>query len=436
MIKIFMAKEAKKIDFSKDEIDKRYKQIRKELIISTFLAYVVFFLTRKNFIYSMPKMLEVAHFSIEEFGLINSFFYIIFAISKLLSGLISDKLNPKAVVGPSLIIIGIINLAFASSTNFLIFIFLYSLNAIFQGFGFLPLTKIFANWFSKKERGRWYSLWELSHSVGGILSPLITSFCISISNSWQMGFIIPGIISIIIGIICLKYLKDTPESEGLPNIAEYKNDKLELDQIKNSPSNLSTKDIVLKYILKNPFVWLGIFGDFGICIIQTIISDWTSIYYTKVLGFNLISANSLLSYFEIGGVIGILSAGIVSDCLFSGNRWLSSAFYMLILFISFCFLKFIGHNFILVGFVFILIGISLHASSMLYSIGLIEITHKNGVCAVTGIKGFITYLGASIAGYPLALIKNSFGWSGVGILIGLICILILFSLLILSYKKS
>ncbi|SJZ77422.1 MFS transporter, OPA family, sugar phosphate sensor protein UhpC [Cetobacterium ceti] len=433
----FKAQKEKPITKSTEEIDDTYKKMRLQMIATTFTSYVVFYITRKNFSYAMPIMMKDLGFTATDFGVMSTLFYIIYGLSKFSSGILTDKANCRAMTGPALIIIGFINLIFGNSSSIPVFISLYCLNALFQGSGFPPMAKTLANWFSKKERGTWWSIWNASHNVGGALAPIITSYAITMTNNWRWGFYIPGIISIIMGIIALITMRDTPRSEGLPSIGEWRHDDKEMAQVKASPKNLSTKKIFVQYILKNPFVWLAICGDLGIYVIRTAINDWTSIYYVNTLGWDLLKANSLSSWFEIGGILGGLTAGILSDSIFKGNRWKTNLFYAVLLVISLLFLPiFAENNFLMSSIIFFIIGAALYGPQMLYAIGLIEIVHKDGVGAVTGLKGLITYIGAAMAGLPVALIKNHYSWSGVYILLIVFSGLIIITLLPLIFKDN
>lgn len=437
IISFIKTQPAKPVTKSQEEIQSEYKKLRTQLIVTTFTSYVVFYITRKNFTYAMPEMMKDLHLSASDFGLMSTLFYIIYGLSKFASGVISDRANPRAMTGPALIIIGIINLLFSTSNSILVFTILYCLNAVFQGTGFPPMAKTLSNWFSKKERGTWWSIWNVSHNVGGALAPIIVSYAITLSGNWRMGFIVPAIISITMGVFALIFMRDKPESCGLPNVGEYKNDELELKQINNSPKNLSMKEIFIKYILKNPFVWLGVFGDFGIYIIRTILNDWTSIYYTHEMNWSLIKANSLSSWFEIGGILGGLSAGVISDYIFKGNRWNTNLFYVVLLIISLFLLpSFAKDNFLISSAIFFIIGMALYGPQMLYAVGLIEVTHKDGACAVTGLKGLVTYIGAAAAGYPIALVKNNFDWAGVYFVLVIFSIFIILTLLPLMIRDG
>lgn len=119
-----------------------------------------------------------------------------------------------------------------------------------------------------------------------------------------MGFYVPGAISLLMGIVALFTIKDHPGTLGLPNVGQWRNDTTELAQVKASPVNLSFWQIFIKYILTNPLVWIIIIGDMSVYIARTILNDWPQIYYSQVHGWSLIKADSIISWFEAGGLAG------------------------------------------------------------------------------------------------------------------------------------
>ncbi len=149
----------------KKEIDQTYKKFRFEIIASVFISYAVFYLTRKNFSAAMPAMLTETSLTAEDFAIMSSIFYILYGAMKFVGGMLVDKINPKAMTGPVLIGVGIVNILFGFSDSVAAVYVLYSLNAILQGTSFPPMAKIMASWFSKNERGRWWAIVELRVSA-------------------------------------------------------------------------------------------------------------------------------------------------------------------------------------------------------------------------------------------------------------------------------
>ena len=49
---------------------------------------------------------------------------------------------------------------------------------------------------------------------------------------------------------------------------------------------------------------------------------------------------------------------------------------------------------------------------MLIGVAAAELSHKKAAASATGLTGWVAYLGASAAGYPLGRITQDFGWEG------------------------
>ncbi|VDZ77963.1 transport protein [Salmonella bongori] len=67
----------------------------------------------------------------------------------------------------------------------------------------------------------------------------------------------------------------------------------------------------------------------SVYIARTILNDWPQIYYSQVHGWSLIKADSIISWFEAGGLAGGLLAGYLSDFMFKSNRWMTGLIFAL-----------------------------------------------------------------------------------------------------------
>lgn len=88
-------------------------------------------------------------------------------------------------------------------------------------------------------------------------------------------------------------------------------------------------------------------------------------------------SNSLNFWFEVGGIVGGLLGGFISDIFFKSNRWTSCTVYVLILFISFILLPFaIATSYLLTSLIFMAIGAGIYGPQLLFALGIIESVHK------------------------------------------------------------
>ncbi|EBD6739106.1 MFS transporter [Salmonella enterica] len=403
-----------------------YRKIRWQIIITTFLTYTVMYISRKAFAAAAPLLMHDTGMTAVQFGTASSIYYILYGISKFGSGLLADRINPRLFLAPTLLVIAIINIGVGMSNNVTILLALYCLTAIAQGCGFPPIAKAISQWYSKSERGGWYSLWNTSHNVGGALAPLIASAVIAYSGNWRYAFFVPAMITLIQAIISAVFMRDKPEKYGLPNVGLWRNDRKQLEINNRSETGLTTSRMFCTYILNNPVIWIAICGDLCIYIIRTVTDDWVSVYFVKELGWNLIKSNSLVAWFEVGGILGGLTSGVISDKFFHADRWTTILIYSLFLSLGMGGVALTIHiHYYLVAICFFIIGAGIYAPQMLFALGVIEASHADGAGAATGLKGGVTYVGAALAGAPIAMIQKYYSWNGVFALLGIIAILLI-----------
>ncbi len=154
--------------------------------------------------------------------------------------------------------------------------------------------------------------------MGGALIPLIVGY-LTLHYSWRHGFIVAGIIVILISVFLLWRLPSTPDAMGLPSIGQWRHDPLELAQEKEG-QDLPWRQILRDYVFYNKYLWLLAMSYALVYLVRTAINDWGNLYLSERYHYDLVSANSALSLFEIGGFVGSLVAGWGSDKLFSSNR--------------------------------------------------------------------------------------------------------------------
>ncbi|PAF49313.1 MFS transporter [Helicobacter sp. 13S00401-1] len=420
------------------QVDALYKRIRWQIIIATFLTYTVMYISRKAFAAAAPLLMQDIGMTAVQFGVASSIYYILYGLSKFGSGFLADRLNPRIFLTIVLVVVAIINVGIGFSNSVGLLLTLYCLTAIAQGCGFPPIAKAISQWYSKSERGGWYSLWNTSHNVGGALAPLIASGVIAYTGNWRYAFFVPAAITIIQALITLALIRGKPEKYGLPNVGVWKNDKQQLEINKYSKAGLSMWKMFRTYILNNPIIWVAILGDLCIYIIRTVTNDWVSVYFVKELGWDLIKSNSLVSWFEVGGILGGLSAGFISDRFFKADRWTTILIYSIILILGMIGVGLtINIHYYLVAICFFVVGAGIYAPQMLFALGVIEASHADGAGAATGLKGGVTYIGAALAGAPIALIEKHYSWNGVFTLLGIIAtILVLLTIALIVLEKK
>ncbi len=238
---------------------------------------------------------------------------------------------------------------------------------------------------------------------------------------------VPGVLCILAGFYVINRLRDTPQSLGLPTIEKFKNDyplKKEADE-----TELTLKEILFKYVFKNRYIWLLAVSYFFVYIIRTAINDWSVLFLVETKGYSLLTAGTCAFWFEIGGAFGSLVAGFASDRIFRGRRGPINVLFSVGVIFAVAALWFSPPATPLLDFaIMFMIGFLIFGPQMLIGMAAVELSHKKAAGSATGFVGWVAYLGAATAGYPLGKLTQEFGWSGFFISLG-VCGLISVALL-------
>ena len=302
----------------KQEVDARYRYWRRHILTTIWLGYALFYFTRKSFNAAVPDILTSGVLTRSDIGLLATLFYITYGLSKFVSGIVSDRSNARYFMGIGLIATGVVNILFGFSTSLWAFAVLWALNAFFQGWGSPVCARLLTAWYSRTERGGWWALWNTAHNVGGALIPIVMA-ATALHYGWRAGMMIAGLLAIVVGVFLCWRLRDRPQAIGLPPIGDWRHDELEIAQ-QQEGAGLSRKEILTRYVLLNPYIWLLSLCYVLVYVVRAAINDWGNLYMSETLGVDLVTANTAVTMFELGGFVGALVAGWGSDKLLNGTR--------------------------------------------------------------------------------------------------------------------
>ncbi|KUE81509.1 transcriptional regulator [Aeromonas schubertii] len=400
------------------EIAQRYRYWRRHILLSIYLGYALFYFTRKSFNAAMPDMLANGIIARTDIGLLATLFYITYGLSKFFSGIVSDHSNPRYFMGLGLMATGVVNILFGLSSSLWLFALLWVANAFFQGWGWPPCSKLLTTWYSRSERGGWWALWNTAHNVGGALIPMVVA-TVALHYGWRAGMIVPGLCAIAAGLFLCWRLRDKPQTLGLPSVGVWRQDALEMAQ-QQEGAGLSRRQILHRYVLTNPYIWLLACCYVLVYVVRAAINDWGNLYMQERLGVDLVTANSAVTLFELGGFVGALVAGWGSDRLFNGNRGPMNLIFAAGILLSVGSLWLMPFaTYVMQAACFFTIGFFVFGPQMLIGMAAAECSHKDAAGAATGFVGLFAYMGAALSGYPLARVMEIWHWQGFFVVIAI-----------------
>lgn len=414
-----------------EKIKTLYHHWRWRIFYSMYLGYATFYLTRKSLTSILPSIRADLSLDMCDFGLVSSVFALTYGLSKFTSGMIADRSNPRYFMALGLGLTALMHAFLGLSSSVLAFTIFWGLNGWFQGFAWPGCARLLTHWYSHSERGHWWGLWNTSHSVGGALTPLICSF-LAEHYGWRVGLLFPGIFGLIIAFFLVDRLRDTPQSLGLPTVESYKEKQKEVDE-----QELSSSQILFDYVLTNPRIWALAFAYAFLYFVRTAIDNWIPTFLVESQGYSQTVAGACAFWFEVGGFLGSLSAGVLSDRFFHGRRGPINVLYC-------CALAPLAYGFFahwLSGFLFncvlmFLYGFFIFGPQMLIGVAAAELSHKKAAATATGFIGLLAYLGSAAAGQPLSYLIAHYGWDDFFIALGISSVLSVLFLLPLWNQES
>ena len=257
------------------------------------------------------------------------------------------------------------------------------------------------------------------------------------SFGWRYALYVPGVACILVGFVIIIMMRDTPQSLGLPPIEKFRNDYTASPGSKESVQ-LSAKEILWDYVLRNKYIWILAVAYFFIYIIRTALNDWSMMYLKETKGYSSLIAGSCVCWFEIGGFFGSLVSGWGSDIVFKGKRTpVNVIFTVGVLVAILGFRMMTSYAPVLDSIYLFLFGFFIFGPQMLIGIACAELSHKKAAATATGFAGCFAYIGAAAAGGPLGAVVKIWGWeSFFATMIGCSVLAIAFMLPLWSLKTN
>jgi len=374
-----------------ERIDALYHKKRRALMLSITLGYAFYYTCRLGLSIVKKPLIDADIFSPADLGVIGSATFYGYAAGKLINGFLADHTNIKRFLPFGLLISAIINIIMGFSPYLWLWVILWGLNGWFQGFGAPASIVGLSNWFSNNERGRYYGIWNASHSIGETLTFIIVAALVS-AFSWRAGFVAPGLFCIVVSIILFFTLQDRPQTMGLPPVPIWRKDGVTPQSSAGSIGNLQLS------ILKMPAIWAVGLASACMYISRYAINSWGVLYLQEAKGYTLVEAGSIMGVNTVAGIFGCIAFGFISDKLFNARRPPVNVLYGVFEVLALIAIFTAGqHQTLMLMIAFAVYGFTL--SGLMASLGglfAVDIAPKRIAGAAMGFVGVFSYLGAAL----------------------------------------
>jgi len=390
------------------EVARLYPRFRWQIFESAFIAYATFYIVRNNFAPVSKEIGAALHYDKAMIGDILAGTAIAYGIGKFVMGYFADRSDSRKYVAVAMLLTAALNFLFGATTNYFAHVLLWTVNGFVQGMGYGPCTRGLSHWYSVKERGTIFGVWNISHNIGGGIAGWLAALCAG-KWGWQSAFYVPGVIATLCALYLFWRMRDTPQSQGLPPVEEYKDDWPPEEKGAHE-RELNFKEMFLKYILPNRMLWVLALANIFVYIARYAMVDWGPYYLKEVKGASLAEGGFSTLVIEFAGAAGMLTMGWLSDKL-GGRRACVSVMAMIPLTLAFVGIIIAPANMLWLDMVlFAVIGFFVYVPVMFSGVMSLDLTSKKAVGTAAGFVGFFGYVGRVIQGKGLGWIAQHHGW--------------------------
>lgn len=409
------------------ELNPRYERWRRLSFGVTWIIYASFYLTRQSFSVAKDALEHAIGLTRQQLGSVDAAYLTTYSLGQFFFGPLVDRFGPRRILVGGLTLSALAAVGSGCSTAFAGFVAFAIMQGVAQATGWSATSKVMSSWFSLEERGRVLGWWCTHYTAGAaVASPfaglLMDHFGKLTSGAggvpqlvpfWPAAFWGPAAVLAIVAVFCGLMLKNRPEELGLPPIEEYHGEVAPPAAGEaRAPETPHRSWQAIGEVLSSPSVWMLAVAYFPIKLARYSFYFWGPKFVAESLGTEAFSSAMTAAWMPIGGIVGVIASGYVSDKLFQARRapvivlsLLATAAIMLVG------LSRIESVWVMSGF-FFAVGVFLYGpDSMVSSTAAIDFGRKRGAGAATGFVNGVGSFGAILGGYLPGVMTDKDNWT-------------------------
>ncbi|KNA09748.1 hypothetical protein SOVF_150790 [Spinacia oleracea] len=297
-------------------------------------------------------------------GEIDVAFLACYSMGMYVAGHLGDSLDLRLFLTTGMIGSGIFVVLFGMGYfwnihAFWFFLVMQMIAGLFQATGWPSVVAVIGNWFGKRKRGLIMGIWNAHTSVGNIAGSLVAASVLE--YGWGWSFILPGALIFFGGILVYLFLAAYPEDVGFPcPYASGNNEETGPSKLEAQSQKFDSDDCQPDVNPQSSSTSRRSVGLLEACLIPGVIPFALCLFFSKLVAYTFLywlpfylsqtaiggvyvsvkSAGNLSALFDVGGIVGGIVAGYLSDKL--NARALTAATFMYLAIPSMLLYRFYG----------------------------------------------------------------------------------------------
>lgn len=273
-------------------------------------------------------------------GNLDLSFFLAYAFGLYISGYVCDRVNLRYILTIGLWGSAICTCLFGYLSAYFkirsqaFYIILFLLNGLIQSAGRPAAVAVMGNWFTKSSSGLVFGVWSCCGSMGNIIGAVLVASVIE--YGYEYGMLMVCFFSVMAGVVCLTCLVVHPKQIGIRNKDSSDTPEIPLEDVQKkekddplemvrgiSKVNLTTIEVVQKPIkfyeaCLIPGVITYSLANACLKMVNYAFLFWLPTFLAQGLKIDDKTSDNLSNLYDVGGMLGGIFAGVVSD--FMGYR--------------------------------------------------------------------------------------------------------------------
>ena len=373
------------------------------------LAYLCAYTDRVNVSFAAAHMNADLGFSATIYGLGGGLFFLGYALFEVPSNILCVRYGPRMWLARIMVTWGLLSAAMMFVATPLEFYTLRFLLGVAEA-GFYPgVIYYLSHWFPPCHRGRAVSRFYVAGPLTSVVLGAVSGFLLDLDGNaglrgWQWLFVAQGLPSVLIGLVLLRYLPDSPGKVGWLTSAEksWIAGELEREQARiGAPVHHG-----VLMALRNPRVLqLGLFGMLLIGAVTTLILS-APLVLAAATGFPPKAVGAIVSLGGVLGAIVIIAAGNYADP--RGARFPHAFNYSLVLTIAFLTLALSRSPIVTIG-AYLLFATACFTIPMLTSSGWTDVLSARELAVGAAGMNTLSQIGAFVTPFAWGALRDATG---------------------------
>lgn len=290
---------------------------------STWIAYATYYFGRKG--YSVTKTSISAELGANVLVGVETAYLAAYALGQYTNGYLGDRIGARRLIVLGLVASAAATLAFSNGTATTLFLVTYLINGLAQAAGWPGTIKAMAEWTTPENRGRVMGFWATCYQVGGLAATAYATALMA-RYGWRGSFVGCALAMIGVAVLVALLLRPGP---GLA--AERARAAAAAPGEAHASVEAEANRVARRRVLRSPLLWCYGSAYFFMKLIRYSILFWLPTYLELSLGYTKVEAGYSSTSFEIGGVVGTIAIGFLSDRYrrFSRATWAAASMFLL-----------------------------------------------------------------------------------------------------------